>query len=465
MSLRFRLAFSLALLAAFAALTVAITGYQATADRLDSELRDSLSGTGKRLSDPDGVYASQLCAAVSGFNEGRETLPRGGTDAGSNLANDLPGATVQCLTSAGTSIVAADDDGRPELPIDQTDRDLASGSKAPAVRIRSTQTDDGKDIMLMTVATPRGGAVQVARSIEENERVLRSLRIRYLILVGSVTAAAAAVGWVIALRITRPVLALTDVAETIAADGRLDLDVPTTGRDEVGRLSRAFESMLDALRHSRDQQQRLVQDAGHELRTPLTSLRTNIDTLRRHPEIGGDQRDRLLGDLDTELRELTTLTNELVGLAGDAGVNDPEEYFDLADLAQRSVDRAGRRNDHTFEVTRSPAPMVGQPGQLQRLIDNLLENAAKFSPDGTVIEVAVEPGRLVVRDHGPGISPKDLPHVFERFYRSTEARSAPGSGLGLSIVEDIARRHHGQVVASNDDGGGAVFTATFEVSG
>ena len=464
MSLRVRLALSLAVLAALAAIIVAVTGYQVTADRLDNELRTSLSGTGQRLSDPDGVYAVQLCAAASGFNESRGDRPRASGDAGSNVANDMPGATVQCLSSTGAVITTGDDAATTELPVDGTDRAMATGANRPSVRLRSAETDDGKDILLMTVATASGGAVQVARPLEENERVLGSLRVRYLLLVGSVAGVAALVGWIIARRITRPVLALTDVAETIAADGRLDLDVPTTGRDEVGRLSRAFESMLDALRHSRDQQQRLVQDAGHELRTPLTSLRTNIDTLRRHPEIGGDQRDRLLGDLDSEMRELTTLTNELVGLAGDAGVNDPEEQFDLADLAQRSVDRAARRNSHRFEIVRSPATMLGQPGQMQRLVDNLLENAAKFSPEHTAIEVTVGPGRLVVRDHGPGIAPKDLPHVFERFYRSTEARSAPGSGLGLSIVEDIARRHHGRVVASNDPEGGAVFTATFTLS-
>ena len=94
---------------------------------------------------------------------------------------------------------------------------------------------------------------------------------------------------------------LTTTAEAVASTGALEMDLPSGGRDEVGRLSRAFRSMLDALRRSRDQQQRLVQDAGHELRTPLTSLRANIDTLRRHPELRGEPRQRLLDDLHSEL--------------------------------------------------------------------------------------------------------------------------------------------------------------------
>ena len=106
-------------------------------------------------------------------------------------------------------------------------------------------------------------------------------------------------------------------------------------------------------------------------------------------------------------------------------------------------------------------PMVGQPRQLARLVDNLLDNAAKFSPGATPIELTVHPGLLAVRDHGPGFEPADLPHVFERFYRSTGARATPGSGLGLSIVADIAARHGATATAVNVPEGGAGVVVRF----
>jgi two-component system sensor histidine kinase MprB len=213
--------------------------------------------------------------------------------------------------------------------------------------------------------------------------------------------------------------------------------------------------MLDALRRSRSQQQRLVEDAGHELRTPLTSLRTNVDTLRRHPELDGARREELLDDLDSELRELTGLTDELVGLAADSSVEEPVQGVDLAAIATRSAARLRRRTGREVLVDTTAAPLVGQPRQLARMVDNLLENAAKFSPAGTPIELAVHPGILAVRDHGPGFVPADLPHVFERFYRADTARSTPGSGLGLSIVADIAARHGATATATNLPDGGA----------
>jgi two-component system sensor histidine kinase MprB len=116
-------------------------------------------------------------------------------------------------------------------------------------------------------------------------------------------------------------------------------------------------------------------------------------------------------------------------------------------------------------VDATPTPIVGQPRQLARMVDNLLENAAKFSPDDTSIELAVHPGLLAVRDHGPGFATEDLPHVFERFYRSVDARSTPGSGLGLSIVADIAVRHGGVATATNLPDGGAGIVVRFTPAG
>ncbi len=219
--------------------------------------------------------------------------------------------------------------------------------------------------------------------------------------------------------------------------------------------------MLDALNRSRTQQQRLVQDAGHELRTPLTSLRANIDTLRRHPDLVGEPRRHLLDDLDSELRELSGLVDELVALAVDRYDDEAERRVAVDELAARAADRAERRTGRTVTVDAEPAPIEARPGQLLRAISNLVDNAAKFSPDGTPIEIVVRPGRLDVRDHGPGIAERDLPHVFDRFYRAVDVRSLPGSGLGLAIVREAARAVGGEARVANAPDGGAVFTIDF----
>ena len=108
--------------------------------------------------------------------------------------------------------------------------------------------------------------------------------------------------------------------------------------------------------------------------------------------------------------------------------------------------------------------MVGQPASLERAITNLLDNAAKWSPAGSPVEVALHGGELTVRDHGPGIAAEDVPHVFERFYRATSARSMPGSGLGLAIVHQVAESHHGTITAEAAPGGGTLMRLRLETS-
>jgi two-component system sensor histidine kinase MprB len=203
-----------------------------------------------------------------------------------------------------------------------------------------------------------------------------------------------------------------------------------------------------------------VQDAGHELRTPLTSLRTNVELLQRHHDLPPDTRDAILRDLDSESRELATLVDELVQLATDQWSDEPDQRVALDELVQRLAHRAERRTGRPVPVTVHGAPVwvVGRPRDLARAVGNLIDNAAKFSPEGTPVEVWVQPGQVTVRDHGPGVAAEDRPHVFDRFYRSATAKSLPGSGLGLAIVDQTARAHGGSVTVTEHPGGGAVFT-------
>ena len=219
--------------------------------------------------------------------------------------------------------------------------------------------------------------------------------------------------------------------------------------------------MLAALGQSREQQQQLVQDAGHELRTPLTSLRTNVETLQRYPDLPAETRDSILGDLESETRELGALVDELVQLATDTWDDEPEDELSLDQIAERVVERTRRRTGRIVEIDAQSAPMIGRPRELTRAIGNLVDNAAKFSDAPTPVEVTVRPGFVSVRDCGPGIAAEDQPHLFDRFYRAADARSKPGSGLGLAIVDQIVRAHGGTVSVSNAPDGGAIFTVQF----
>ena len=262
-------------------------------------------------------------------------------------------------------------------------------------------------------------------------------------------------GWLIAHGITRRLERLTSVAGVVATTGRLDVDVPTDGNDETGQLGRALSGMLSALHSSREEQHRLVQDASHELRTPLTSLRTNVAVLRRKfAGLDEASREQLLADLDSETRELTDLVNELVELATDRRDDEPVQPLRLADVVERAAARARRRTGRTVVVDADDTVCDGRPGALERAVQNLVDNACKFAAEGDV-EVCVVGGRVSVRDHGPGLAADDIPHLFDRFYRSLEMRSRPGSGLGLAIVKSVVEAHGGDVFAGNAAGGGA----------
>jgi two-component system sensor histidine kinase MprB len=288
--------------------------------------------------------------------------------------------------------------------------------------------------------------------------VLGSLRIRLVGLALAGVAAAGLLGWLVASRIVRPVIRLRDTAESIASTQDLTTPIPAEGDGEVGSLARSFTTMVEALATSREQQQRLISDAGHEMRTPLTSLRTNLELLERLEELPPDERREVLAAVQLDVDELTHLLTELVELATDrANDDEPAQPVELVDLATDVADRARRRTGRTITVVpdaTNERPVVARPMMVTRAISNLVDNAVKYSPDGT-IEVLVGEGRLEVRDHGPGIPPADQPYVFDRFYRATTTRSAAGSGLGLAIVKQIVDRHGGRVWAVNHPGGGA----------
>jgi two-component system sensor histidine kinase MprB len=236
--------------------------------------------------------------------------------------------------------------------------------------------------------------------------------------------------------------------------------LPVSGDDEIARLARAFNGMLVALAASRDRQRQLVADASHELRTPLTSLRTNLDLLAQaDASLAPDQRAELLADVRAQIEELTTLINDLVELARDEPTAQVVESVDMSETLERALERVRRRAPHLrWQIQADPWWTLGDPGTIERAVTNLLDNAAKWSPESGTVRLTLQRGVLTVDDEGPGIAEVDLPHVFDRFYRSAESRSMPGSGLGLAIVRQVAERMGGSVAAGRSPYGGARLT-------
>jgi two-component system, OmpR family, sensor histidine kinase MprB len=315
-----------------------------------------------------------------------------------------------------------------------------------------------------TVPTVAAGvAVVVAQSMEANNDTLDQLGLRMFLFGAAGVIAAALAGWGVARNGLRPVRRLTDAAEEIARTEQLD-PIRVEGNDEIARLSRAFNTMLGALAASRDRQRQLVADAGHELRTPLTSLRTNLELLTQADRQGGlseAARNELLDDVAFQIEELTTLIGDLTELAREQPARVLLEEVDLAEITERAVQRARRRaSSLQFDLDAEPWWVVGDAAALERAVLNLLDNAAKWSPPLGVVTVRLAGGSLMVSDQGHGIAEEDLPHVFDRFYRSSRSRTMPGSGLGLSIVRQVAERHGGSVRVGRSPEGGAAFWLT-----
>jgi len=357
------------------------------------------------------------------------------------------------LIDAGDGLRVISTEGSP-LPVEDRAREVAAGVSP---QYYTDATVDGNHVRVLTVPVGNGLAFQFGRSLEPTDAVLARLRlILALVILGGV-GLAVALGRVVSRNVVAPIASVTEAARHIAATEDLGRRIEVVTHDEVGELAQHFNAMLDTLEHSVAAQRQLVADASHELRTPITSLRTNIEVLAA-AELPADERARLLADVEEQTAELGMLVADLIELArGDEPRRESEDVR-LDELVREAVTRAHRHAPGVrFETDLRPAVVEGARERLARAVNNLLDNAAKHSPPGGVVEVRVDTGGVRVRDHGGGIDPADLPHLFDRFYRGASARGRPGSGLGLAIVRQVAEQHGGSVRAVNAAGGGAEF--------
>ena len=400
-------------------------------DQVDAALREGVREA--RLEPaPDGGLTVHLPAPpFEAAGSGRIVTPRG--------AFDPPRAPAAAALA---------------FPISDRARAVAAGEAAPYFEDREI---DGVHVRVFTTRIAAGFGYQLARSLEEVDETLARLRLVLSILVGAGVAAAAGAGLLAARTLVSPVARLTAAAERVAQTKSLGERIQDAGRrDELGRLARSFNTMLEELEKSVDAQRQLVADASHELRTPLTSLRTNAEVIREAERLPPDERRRLSDDIVRQVDELATLVSNLVELARGTREAEEVEELRLDELALAGVESMRLHAPGVvFETDVEPTTVRGSRTRIERAIRNLLDNAVKWNEDGQPVELAVRNGELIVRDHGPGIRAEDGDRIFDRFYRSPEARAKPGSGLGLAIVRQVAEAHGGSVVAEQAEGGGA----------
>jgi two-component system sensor histidine kinase MprB len=350
--------------------------------------------------------------------------------------------------------------------------DLAMGPDELAVargeQPQSLRTDRVRDLRVAAVPLGPGAALVVAQGLVATRTTLARLGLVFTLVGGAGVLLAGAAGTAVAQAGLRPVQRLTEATERVARTGNLQ-PIAISGDDELARLTASFNSMLVALAESQERQRRLVADAGHELRTPLTSLRTNLELLAASdrpnaPSLSDQDRKEISADVRAQVEELSTLVGDIVELAREDAPQAVHEPVELTEVVERALARAGRRAPGIhFKVNLTPWGLLGDANALERAVLNLLDNAVKWSPPAATVEVGLMPtgqgmAAVTVADAGPGIAEADLPYIFERFYRSSAARTLPGSGLGLAIVAQVAARHGGSVRASRRPEGGTLMT-------
>jgi len=343
-----------------------------------------------------------------------------------------------------------------------------------------TATLENKDLLVYTCPVVLEGEllsiVQIARPLDERESTLRNLAVT-LLAAGLITLITAfGVGWWFSGFAFRPIRRMTRTAEAIGQERDFTRRVAYIGpQDELGRLATTFNAMLARLQdayqrvaNSLDTQRRFVIDVSHELRTPLTTLRGNLDLLRRDPPIPSEEQTDILADMVEESDRLIRLVNDLLQLAhADIRRKSNRDPLPVRPVLEESC-RQARSLDPSrkIELYADDVSALVDRDTLKQVLVILLDNALKHSK-GDVDVAAKTNGRTVeirVRDHGCGIPPDQLEHIFDRFYRGENDGAAPGFGLGLSIAKSLVENQGGTIRIESAVGEGCEAVVSFPVS-
>ena len=391
---------------------------------------------------------------------------------GTNGGDDhFTGSYTELVLASGQTIPASG------VPIDSVIRTYAKGKSGEMLRTVIIHNEYYRELI---VALPAGSlvacttgicpipttsaqlfVVNVTGQVVELRNLVRTL----LFVAAGGLLLALALGLLLARAALHPLEKVTNEIETITETNDMRHRIEEGGVDELGRLRRVFNRLLNSVENSQTLQRQLVLDASHELRTPLTSLRTNAQVLSRASELDPNDLRQLTNDMVTQVDELASLVTDLGELARGERSEGAIELLRLDECVDECVDTArtyARIKDITIDVNVMASTIQGRHDRLTRAISNLLTNAVKFTPTGGQIHVASSKGTVIVSDSGPGISEEDQPFVFNRFWRSASSRALPGSGLGLSIVAQVVSEFNGSVAVDRDPAlGGARFMISF----
>ena len=478
MSFRRRITFASAAAVAVAVLLASVLVYVLTSNELhgqiDAQLRNRVDNLRLIERHPAHRHDDRLLDALGRSSSAQQLFENGPQSPGNALGNVSPRPNqvrgYQQLVNAGGAVLFRSGAKNVTLPVNARTRALASGKGTSFFR---DATVHGLQLRILAEHLAPGRVVQFAQPLSEVDELLSHLRLILVLLSLGGILLAALLGRLVARAAVLPVSRLTRAAEHVAETQDLSGRISPTGEDEIGRLAVSFNAMLDALEvsmaaldASAHAQRQLVADASHELRTPVTSLRTNIEILQHAPDMDLSERKLLLDDVVEQIGELTLLMNDLIDLARGEEQRADVEDVRLDVVIKEALARAQRwpisdRSPATpLQARLEPVLMSGVAARLDRAVANLIDNAIKYSPPGEPVEIVLRGGELTVRDHGQGISPEDLPYVFDRFYRGAEARGRPGSGLGLAIVRQVIAQHGGTVTAERAPTGGTLMRVT-----
>lgn len=340
---------------------------------------------------------------------------------------------------------------------------LGQGDDVVTVATLPVEDDEYRVLSRRTVIDGDDVVLHVAESTDDLQELLGQLRLAVAVTIPIAVVVLGGLVWWLVGRTLRPV-------EHIRAEvagfgpGQLDRRVSTPGtRDEIDRLAVTMNLMLDRLEEATRRQQRFVADASHELRSPLTRMRTELET------VGADAAAATTRSVLDEIDQLTALVDDLLVLARSdaAGIPPGRRRVDLDDLVFEEVDAARTRAGIAIDVGGvSAAEVLGSPGELRRLVRNVLDNAVRHATSRVAVTLAERAGEgddawatLTITDDGPGIPPEQAAAVFERFARLDDARTrqSGGTGLGLAIARDIVERHGGSLRLDTSHRPGARF--------